>query len=518
MTFSINEFLATMLGITLSMSAAIAALLLLRRFMKKRFTAGCRFMIWTLVMLRLCLPIGGVFMPAIISVSYPEEITAPKQEENTIIENSGLISDGTSEDEPQFFIPSDTVPSVVIPQNEFICAPDFAPVPPAKAPAAQASTFKISAEMISRAVFCAWAIGAVTFIFVCLANYNISAHNIRRTSTLADAETTELYHQLCREMNIKRIPTLQVSTAVTSPMLYGYFSQRIVLPDIELSAGALKSVLSHELTHYKRCDIYLKLISMLGNAIHWFNPLSYAAAKTFAAEMELSCDESVLRGCDDIVRVSYGKVMLDIIKSSRGTANMLTTSFNPSANAVKERFAGILDTNKKGRGRAIISFIMVLCLVSGSLLGYEVSAIENILPPIEDEEPEITEPKETEADTTALSDVVITPESEAFPNETEAVTEEATAPEMQTEKPEDTTSEAKKPEDTTAKEAEKKEPSDAGALTSKPETSEKEKEPETSRTEDQTAQTEPPKKSETTVVTPAETDSSQSTVSSSANL
>ena len=404
MTLDINEFLATLLGITLSMSAAIAALLLLRRSMKKRFTAGCRFIIWTLVMLRLCIPIGGIFMPSIISVSLPYEMT---EEQPTHVESAPPIHEEELDITPS--APAD-VP-FVIPEREFQCTAQFTPPSyhtvkmPEKEP-----HIEIDGKALTIGFFSVWAIGAVTFAFVCLANYNISACRIRRTSVDADERVRALYNQLCCEMGIRKFPRLQTSPAVNSPMLYGYFRQTIVLPCVDLSDVALKSVLSHELTHHKRHDIYLKLISMIGNAVHWFNPLVYAAAKTFSAEIELSCDESVLRGCDDIVRISYGQVMLDIIKNGRGTSNMLTTSFNPKSSAVKERFAGILDSSKKGKGRSVISFILALCLVSGSLIGYEVSAISQIIP-TEDEELIKKAPEDTTAvhETEALTEIEIQP-------------------------------------------------------------------------------------------------------------
>ena len=84
--------------------------------------------------------------------------------------------------------------------------------------------------------------------------------------------------------------------------------------------------------------------------------------------MELSCDESVLTGCDENTRAAYGEVMLDIIKRCRRNRGALTTHFNPRKNAVKARFTNILYGSGKKRGLWLIAICLVLCLIAGAIV------------------------------------------------------------------------------------------------------------------------------------------------------
>ena len=84
--------------------------------------------------------------------------------------------------------------------------------------------------------------------------------------------------------------------------------------------------------------------------------------------MELSCDESVLAGCDENARAAYGEVMLDIIRRCRRNRGALTTHFNPKKNAVKARFTNILYGSGKKRGLWLIVVCLVLCLIAGTIV------------------------------------------------------------------------------------------------------------------------------------------------------
>ncbi|MBQ2724662.1 MAG: M56 family metallopeptidase, partial [Clostridia bacterium] len=126
--------------------------------------------------------------------------------------------------------------------------------------------------------------------------------------------------------------------------------------------------LSHEVTHCKRGDLWIKAVCLLARTFHWFNPLVHLAAFRCEMEMELSCDEAVLAGCDENARAAYGEVMLDIIKRCRRNRGALTTHFNPKKNAVKARFTNILYGSGKKRGLWLIAVCLVLCLIAGAIV------------------------------------------------------------------------------------------------------------------------------------------------------
>lgn len=151
-------------------------------------------------------------------------------------------------------------------------------------------------------------------------------------------------------------------------MVCGFLKPRVLLPEIELAEEELRYIIRHELIHYKRGDLWFKLLSMLANALHWFNPAVYMASAVFADETELSCDETVLGRTELKKRLDYGASMLEIVKQCR-TAPVLTTGFNPRKRAVKERFENIIDTARKRKGVLIVVSVLLVALIATGIIG-----------------------------------------------------------------------------------------------------------------------------------------------------
>lgn len=59
---------------------------------------------------------------------------------------------------------------------------------------------------------------------------------------------------------------------MTSPMLLGIIKPQIILPQREYTKEGMEYILSHEMTHYKRKDLWVKLLIITARTIHWFNP------------------------------------------------------------------------------------------------------------------------------------------------------------------------------------------------------------------------------------------------------
>ena len=125
----------------------------------------------------------------------------------------------------------------------------------------------------------------------------------------------------------------------------------------------------HELTHYKRGDLWAKLLGVIARSLHWFNPTAHLAVRMLNEEMELSCDEKALKNVTDEGRIEYGTVMVDILKKCKGKVNAFSTHFNPNKNTAKGRIMNILDSTKKRKGIVLIALSLTVCIVAGSVFG-----------------------------------------------------------------------------------------------------------------------------------------------------
>lgn len=352
------DFLATFGTMSLMMAVLTALLLVLRKPMRKRFTAGCRYIIWTVVIIRLCIPVGLGFLP--------ELITIPVTEKPETVVMTPSKAPSTNIPEVQVQIPSDTTVSDIITDPE--------PMIPATKPQADKPTadpqpvVKLTQDMAVKGILLLWLTGAVAFISVTLIKYIVNIKKLRADLAEPSAELNGIYLSVCADMGLTKYPRLYVNKAESSPMVCGFLRPCVLLPEMDMSEENLRYIIRHELTHYKRGDLWLKLLSMLANALHWFNPAVYMASAVFADETELSCDEAVLGRTELAKRLNYGASMLEIVKHCR-TAPNLTTGFNPKKKAVKERFENIIDTAKKRKGVLIVVSVLLVVLISTSIIG-----------------------------------------------------------------------------------------------------------------------------------------------------
>lgn len=123
--------------------------------------------------------------------------------------------------------------------------------------------------------------------------------------------------EIQRKLRIgKRVP-LYESTSIESPMLIGFWTPRIYLPQALLTEMSGREddiclMLHHELVHYRRKDIWYKWLFQAALCVHWFNPLVYVFRRKFNIDCELACDETVLKLLSEEGRLAYGNVLLDV--------------------------------------------------------------------------------------------------------------------------------------------------------------------------------------------------------------
>ncbi len=365
-----RDFLMGILELSVGMSFLTVLLFLVLKLFGGRLTAKCRYILWTLVLLRLAVPFGGL-LPSVVELSLPAAVTevgeaapspSPASPSQTEIPTASPQPSGNGDDSPTAVLPE-------------------APIDDSPA--------KIDIVAALAVVYCG---GAAVFFLWHSASYLIFTGGLRKHAREADETARGLLNTLCRKKKLRHVPLLLVSRDIQSPAAFGFFRRRIVLPEMELSENGLVGTLAHEVTHCKRGDLQVKLIALAARSFHWFNPLVHMAAFRCEMEMELSCDEAVLCGCSDEGRVAYGEVMLDIVRRCRRSRGVLTTHFSPKKRAVAARFKNILYGSGKGRGYVLIGLCLVLCLLAGAFVACKTE------PPAETDGPAAEQPSEETAD------------------------------------------------------------------------------------------------------------------------
>ena len=114
----------------------------------------------------------------------------------------------------------------------------------------------------------------------------------------------------------KQIQPIQVrqSDRITIPLTYGIFKPIILLPkSIDWRDEiALNYTLAHELVHIKRFDIFIKWLFVLALCLHWFNPFVWIMYVFANRDIELSCDESVVKAFEQTGSLSYALALKNL--------------------------------------------------------------------------------------------------------------------------------------------------------------------------------------------------------------
>lgn len=109
------------------------------------------------------------------------------------------------------------------------------------------------------------------------------------------------------------------SEFVDSPFVFGVVKPNIYLP-MHMDEGTAAYVIAHEHAHLARRDHWWKVLGYLVLALHWFNPLVWVAYILFCRDIELACDEKVVKGLDGAARADYSQALLSCAAPRRAVA------------------------------------------------------------------------------------------------------------------------------------------------------------------------------------------------------
>ena len=118
---------------------------------------------------------------------------------------------------------------------------------------------------------------------------------------------------------------------ISSPLTFGVLRPVILVPKKTdwTDETALRYVLEHEFVHIQRFDVLSKLLLIAAVCVHWFNPLVWVMYVLANRDLELSCDETVLRRFGGDIRAAYARVLIRMEAARGGTAVETGTPLQP---------------------------------------------------------------------------------------------------------------------------------------------------------------------------------------------
>lgn len=259
--------------INMSWGAGIVILIVcLARFLLKRFPKYISYMLWSVVLFRL-------FSPMILEVDIsPVRSIEPILYEYTVEEEIVLPEIIVEDNEPH------VVPETVTDSEDGQTA--YEPIVLEENSKEEKRSWQEWAILVGQYV---WILGmSVMFL-----RFAVSVMQMRKKVSTAIPVKDNIY----------------ITDEILSPFVMGILRPRIYL-STELSEKEQEYIILHEKFHIRRCDHIIKVIAYVALCIHWFNPLVWLSYVLFCKDMEMSCDEAVIKKMGEGIRADYSASLL----------------------------------------------------------------------------------------------------------------------------------------------------------------------------------------------------------------
>ena len=343
-----NMVLKVFLSMSFSGALLILALVCGERFLKHKISRQWQYYIWLIVILRLLLPFG------------PETNLMGKTYQavdEAITQNTSL-----SETQRPVNAPGNILPPAVglEPDNENTDSPVEELV--------TAHPLKDITSLLINHIWLIWLMVALGMLIRKVTIYQGFIRYINAgLAPVSDIEILDRLSIVAERVGIKKPIELCVNPLISSPLLIGFFHPCIVLPSVDISEKDFQYIVLHELTHYKRRDMFYKWLVQITVCLHWFNPFVHLMSREITKACEFSCDEAVLAKMGYGNAQEYGKTLLDAMAAvGRYKENLGAVTLSENKQLLKERLGAIMKFKEQSRTVKMLTFALTLCVLLGA--------------------------------------------------------------------------------------------------------------------------------------------------------
>lgn len=339
-----------LLRTSLGMSAVILTLLVARPWLERRVAPAGRYAAWLLVVLGLLIPYRPTLPRAAVTVSAPQTraVIVPVRQDS--VPGEHIVGETVRRPTDQ------KVTAWREPRTESVAEGALAP------------RFRLQMPDPLTLAGIVWLIGFAAAAAVQSVRHMRFFRMIRRWAQPPAARQVATVLREGERLRLRGTVRTVRCACVSSPMVAGLLRPMLLLPELELSDEELSFIVRHELTHYKRRDLWYKALVLCALCVHWFNPLVYRMARAIAADCEMSCDALVLANAELSQRKRYGETILGVVQRQRRRHVALSTYFYEGRKDMKKRFYSMFDRSKKRQGGALVALALSLTLLSGGVL------------------------------------------------------------------------------------------------------------------------------------------------------
>jgi beta-lactamase regulating signal transducer with metallopeptidase domain/ankyrin repeat protein len=344
MSFHLTESFRIVLAASWQSSFVILLILLVRPLMGPRIPARWRYLLWSLVLGRLLIPIA-VLPSSPVSLQNLSVVNRPMAQMELIVPSPREVgvSSALSEMTPKLQSPPVAESSVY--------APTPRPVPWLSVIAA------------------VWFMGTLVALGLIIGVQVRLRRRLYGESVSPDSDLLDVWTKCRLRVGVKKGPALLMSDEVSSPALVGLLRPILLLPErgrAVFNTEDWENVFVHEPAHYRRADHWTHGLQLIALAVHWFNPFVWLGFRQSRADRELATDEWALQHLGLDKTAGYGDTLLKVLKGFSG-------------NGLSHAAVGILEDRwqLKHRLQRIVGFSPHKLI--GSLAGFALLAMVGVV-------------------------------------------------------------------------------------------------------------------------------------------
>lgn len=217
-----------------------------------------------------------------------------------------------------------------------------------------------------------WLIGAVLLFgghLLAYLRFERKMQRGRAASALSMSEQYQIqavFEKVKAALGVKSSVELWISAEASGPMLLGFLRPKVVLPDCMLAQEKLEMIFRHELLHHRRHDCWYRLLMLLTQSVHWFNPLVWLMARRAAEDLESACDRSVIKEQSRKFVEEYAQALLEtakcLLQRKKVRQTVLVSYLSSGAQRLKERLVELFQPTRREGGPLIILLALLAVL------------------------------------------------------------------------------------------------------------------------------------------------------------
>lgn len=335
-----TELLKIFLSLSLSGSILILFLFVCNFFLKEKMSRQWQYYIWLVVIARLLLPfstetsiLGSLFQGIDNTVIQSEPVSL-LQQTKTNLQDMDFTTSIKDESKPSDIKqPTDNKPirDVII--------------------------------LFSNNIWLIWLFISFILLVHKITVYQSFIRYVKAGQTPVNAELLDEIALIGAKVGVKRPVELCVNPLISSPLLTGFTHPCIVIPSIDIKKQNFKYIIHHELTHYRRFDMFYKWLVQITVCLHWFNPLIYLMEREINKACEFSCDEAIISKLGLDKAKEYGRTLLDAMSMvGKYKESFISITLSENKNLIKERIGAIMKFKKPSKVILIGTIILSVFL------------------------------------------------------------------------------------------------------------------------------------------------------------